>query len=189
VKSWIWDQIEAHIRTKTRIPFYAGLTNQIGGIDHNLLLAVRGGQDFLYLDNSYFGRGSRSRNFRLIRGGLHLTQQLERPADRRAKWNPTTCDYVRGGRHVLVIPPSPYFVHFYDAGSWLQDTTKQLSLNTDRPVIVKHDKKATTCRLSIRRVGGRYVCERGGCGSCHIGDSGVCGRTLPSVPGDGGDTC
>ena len=141
MKSWIWDAIEAHIRTKTRLPFYAGLTNQIGGINHQLMLAVQTGTDFLYLDNSYFGRGSRSRNFRLIRGGIHLTQQLERPSDRRNKWNPTTCEYTRGGRHVLVIPPSPYFVQFYDAGSWLQDTTKTLSLSTDRPVIIKHDKK------------------------------------------------
>jgi hypothetical protein len=141
VKSWVWDDIEPRIRKRAKVPFFAGLTNRLGGISHDLMLAIKNKTDFLYLDNSYFARGARSTNFRLIRGGLHLTTTLDRPADRRAKWNPTTCEYTRGGRHVLVIPPSPYFVQFYDAGSWLQDTTKQLSLVTDRPVVVKHDKK------------------------------------------------
>lgn len=105
--------------------------------NHELVRRVRAGEDFLYADHAYFQRGHTS--FRLIRGELHLTKLLDRPADRLGVWNPPIKDYRRGSR-VVVIPPSRYQSMVYGSEGWVDETLERLRAVTDRPVVVKTDK-------------------------------------------------
>lgn len=129
----IWDAIELKLR-ESGIKVFAGLT------DPELKRYVLEGLDFLYLDNAYFKRGSRSTNFRLIRRGFHLTRLLERPTDRFEKWNVSVAPWRKSGLDVVVIPPSRYHVDIFGADAWLDQTLATLKQVTERPVRVKRDK-------------------------------------------------
>lgn len=97
-------------------------------------LKDRIGTDFLYVDRAYWNRAVK---WRIVRGGVHLTHQLDRPADRMggAEIRPWRAD----GRFVVVIPPSKYqMAIFPDAAGWVEG----LKLDTDREVRVKWDKEA-----------------------------------------------
>lgn len=132
MKSWHWKQIAEKLKCDTRI--FVGLD------DSELPKYVHEGRDFLYMDNAYFRRGPRSTNFRLIRRGFHLTKLLDRPADRLEGWNilHKMQPWRKNGRSVIVIPPSAWYERIF-GGGWLLNTLPYLQ--TDRPVIVKHDKK------------------------------------------------
>jgi len=111
---------------KAPIPVCVGLaTSDVG---------ERLGTDFLYVDRAYWDRAER---WRIIRGGIHLTRQLERPGDRLA-WSELRPWRVSGD-FVVVIPPSSYQCErIPGARDWLES----LDLQTDREVRVKHDKQA-----------------------------------------------
>jgi hypothetical protein len=135
VKDWIWKELEQIIAPLCPIRFFSGLK------DPELALYIREGRDFLYMDNAYFGRGPRSRAFRLVRGALHLTHLLDRPADRLARWGARCEPWRKSGTEVVVIPPSPYHAAFYGAEAWLTETVSKLKSCTERPIRVKYDKK------------------------------------------------
>jgi hypothetical protein len=115
----------------------------IGLTDPDLRRHVREGIDFLYVDNSYFYRGARSTNFRLIRKALHLTTILpEQPG--RVVNIPKIEPWRDMGRHrkrVIIIPPSPYHEAIYDAHGWVGETLDRLAAVTKRPVVVKYNKR------------------------------------------------
>jgi hypothetical protein len=122
LKSWHWKEIASKIDAR----LYVGLEQE------ELWLDLRDGKDFLYLDNAYFRRGPRSTKFRLIRKHVHLLEQLDRPDD-RLKMFGVKCQPWRKGRHVIVIPPSPYFTANFGG--------QMPILPTDRPLIFKRDKR------------------------------------------------
>ncbi len=134
MKSWIWGQIEAHFEHVTPRLF--------SGLTHNELPRYVGRDlDFLYLDNAYFKRGSRSNHFRLIRKGFHLTRLLNRPDDRMKQLGLRCQPWRKTGRHIVLIPPSVWYLRILGAHDWTAQTLVTLSQVTDRPVRVKWDKK------------------------------------------------
>lgn len=104
----------------------------VGLGDDNLRGCIERGDDFLYLDHGYWQRESL---YRCIVGETHLTRVVDRPADRlgKAKLAPAK----RGGRHVVVIPPSGLVEQLYRAHLWLPTTLQRLAESTDRPVVTK----------------------------------------------------
>lgn len=126
-------QIE-HDANGLGIRLFCGLENpELPGFIH-------GGHDFLYMDNSYFHRGSRGTKFRLIRRGIHLTRVLDRPADRFERLGVAVKPWRKTGRNVLLIPQSGWHGNIYGCSGWTQATATILRSFTDRPIVVKHDK-------------------------------------------------
>lgn len=110
---------------KSDLPIQVGLVNND--------LAQHIGKDFLYVDRGYWDR---QRKFRIIRGGVHLTRQLDRPTDRQ--YGAEIRPWRKDGTFIVVIPPSQYqCAIFPDASAWL----KNLDLATDREIRVKTDKQ------------------------------------------------
>lgn len=123
---------------------------------------VREGTDFIYGDHAYFDRGWERHHFRLCRNAHHLTRVMPRPDDRLKKWKVQIEPWRKGGRDIVVIPPSDYYLNIYGLSSWLDDTLARLRLATDRHVHVKaqkgrlreclleeHDAHALVCALSV----------------------------------------
>lgn len=93
--------------------------------------------NFVYCDNGYFDRRD---HFRLIRGNVHLTTLLDRPGDRWDRLGIKTAPWRKGGRHIVVIPPSQWYVQLLKADKWLAATRNKLEQHTDRPIVVKQAK-------------------------------------------------
>lgn len=120
--SWV-QQFQKACKTK-KVPVFVGLVN------NDLRLGPP--KDFIYIDHGYWNR---SKQFRIIRAGLHLKEQLDRPADRLegTEMRP----WRRDGSFIVVIPPSEYQAGIYpEARRWVSD----LRLKTDREIRVKQDK-------------------------------------------------
>lgn len=100
-------------------------------MDQDLRGHIETGADFLYFDHGYW---KREKYFRCIVGATHLTRLLDRPADR---WMPLLAPVRRGGKHIVVIPPSDIVVNVFRAQFWLERTLQRLAEVTDRPVVVK----------------------------------------------------
>lgn len=100
-------------------------------MDQDLRGYIEAGSDFLYFDHGYW---KREKYFRCIVGATHLTRLLDRTADR---WMPPLAPVRRGGRHIVVIPPSDIVVNVFRAQFWLERTLQRLAEVTDRPVVVK----------------------------------------------------
>ncbi len=138
MKKHIWQMIEDGVQG-TPMKVFVGLDN------YELREYVRGGKDFLYADNSYFDRGPRSGNFRLIRNATHLTTVLpEQPGRAVNVPAPEPWKVVEPGRtrqQIVVIPPSPYLINIWDEPHWLRDTVEEIHAYTSKPVIIKYDKQ------------------------------------------------
>lgn len=121
-----------------------------GLVDRRNISLKRSGDDFLYCDHAYFQRGWDRYNFRLIRKGHHLNRVLDRP-DRLKRWGVEIEPWRKGGRSVVVIPPSQYYLDLYGLRDWLRVTLEELGRYTDRPIHVKHTKgRLRECLLEER---------------------------------------
>lgn len=97
-------------------------------------------RDFYYVDHGYFGPGYYEGNFRIVRNGLHASGKGEYPPDRWEKLGISMRPWERKGRHVLVCSLSPFIGEFLgiDPDKWLESVVREVSLHTDRPVVVKN---------------------------------------------------
>lgn len=99
------------------------------------------GQQFIYLDHSYFRRGWAHNNFRAVRNGVHLNTIKPRDGDRLEKFGVKVEPWRTGGRKVVIIPPSPFHIRMWPNLTTFVATAKQkLAEVTDRPVVVKVEK-------------------------------------------------
>lgn len=104
----------------------------VGLVYDELRGCIERGEDFLYFDHGYWQRESL---YRCIVGATHLTRVLDRPADRLGKAR--LAPDKRGGRHIVVIPPSGLVEALYRAHRWLPTTLQRIAESTDRPIVVK----------------------------------------------------
>lgn len=128
---------------------------------HELLLEhIATGQDWYYVDHSYFRRG---RQYRIARNRY---QSFIDPAEVIAKYDalraargggplPTPTrfanlhvdvapDWQREGTAILICPNSPTYMRWFglDAKQWTLDIAAQLSRYSDRPVIIRWKAQA-----------------------------------------------
>lgn len=93
------------------------------------------------MDHPYFLRQIHGKRFRLIRGGLHCSELLERPADRYEmlvkEGAPKPEPRRTGGRTVVVVGPSPMQRVVTGMEHWEDETVARLREITDRPVVVR----------------------------------------------------
>ncbi len=134
----------------------------VGLVDPRNIKFKRHGTDFLYADHAYFDRGWGKHHFRLIRGEHHLTRVLDRPDDRLKKWDVQIEPWRKGGRSIVIIPPSIYYKPLYGVSDWLRRTVEELGRLTDRPIHIKatkgrlreclleeQDAHAVVCAISV----------------------------------------
>lgn len=139
-----------------RLPVIVGL------VDPRNIKFGREGTDFLYADHAYFDRGWNKHHFRLIRKAHHLTRVLPRPDDRLKKWKVNIEPWRKGGRDIVVIPPSTFYMDLYGMRDWQRATIEELGRHTDRKIHVKeskgrlreclleeHDAHAVVCAISV----------------------------------------
>lgn len=106
------------------------------GIERIFRMAQVAG-DWFYLDNAYFDC-AREKYFRVSRNAFQRAlrpdhARLEQLDVRIAPWR-------RGGRHILVVEQSDYFMRElagYPIEKWRADIRRTLGLHTDRPILVR----------------------------------------------------
>ncbi len=139
-----------------------GLPVICGLVDSRNLKYKRDDTDFLYADHAYFDRGWDKHHFRLIRKAHHLTRVVSRPDDRLKKWNVQIEPWRKGGRDIVIIPPSKFYWDLYGLSDWLRRTKEEIGRHTDRHIHVKetkgrlreclleeHDAHAVVCAISV----------------------------------------
>jgi hypothetical protein len=107
------------------------------GSDTVVAYAKRSGQYFFYVDHAYFSRGH-GQSYRVTRNGYEAGPVRECPSDRIRAHDVVLAPWQRGGRNVLVCPPTDYFMAAHGCGDWLEKTLEVLQRHTDRPIVVRH---------------------------------------------------
>lgn len=111
------------------------------GIEHLLRQARADGRDWYYLDNAYFDC-ARGRQFRVSKNALQ--RAVERPDwERFSALKLGIQPWRKGGRHVVVVEQSMYFMCRltpWDWGTtaWREHVLHTLRGLTDRPIVVRH---------------------------------------------------
>lgn len=97
------------------------------------------GRDFYYIDTGYFGNGKRKLYHRITKNHLqNIYPVVSRPRDRLSAtgWRPSK---FRGGRNILICPPSAKVMKFFDLDldQWMEQTLATIKQHTDRPVVIR----------------------------------------------------
>ncbi len=106
------------------------------GSDDVIAHARAAGQYFFYVDHAYFERGH-GRNYRVTRNGYEAGPIRRCPTDRIDALGIEMQPWGKGGREIIVCPPTEYFMKAHDCADWLEVTLATLKQTTDRPVIVR----------------------------------------------------
>jgi hypothetical protein len=95
---------------------------------------------WFYIDHAYFDRGHR-RSYRITRNRYEAGAIRRCPSDRIAELGIDTRPWRKGGREIIVCPPTDYFMQAHGSSDWLETTLATLKSVTDRPVIVREKPK------------------------------------------------
>lgn len=98
-------------------------------------------REFVYIDHAYFNAGHTTNRpaYRIVKNELQLTSLIKRPADRFEQLNIKVRPWRKSGEYILVCPPSPATVQFYDLNyDWSLKTTTILKQITDIPLYIRH---------------------------------------------------
>jgi hypothetical protein len=104
--------------------------------DRVVAFAKQSRQYFFYVDHAYFSRGH-GVSYRVTRNGYEAGPVRECPADRIQAHDVVLKPWQRGGRNILVCPPTDYFVAAHGCADWLERTLAALQRHTDRPIVVR----------------------------------------------------
>lgn len=137
---WIMDAIGKQAKRRGLGPvtprINMGLTNPV--LDE----WVRAGQDFIYLDHSYFRRGWANNMFRAVRNACHLAQCKPRPDDRLKRFGVQIEPWRRErGSKIVIIPTYAGHERIWpETREWAHNVEQKLRGLTDRPIVVKSQK-------------------------------------------------
>jgi len=102
--------------------------------------ALKNNINFYFIDRPYWGESRRSPYFmRIVKNG-HVKNSLEsRPNDRFKKYFPFKIEpWKKGGRKIVVCPPTHSISVMFEQEDWLSKTLKTLRANTDREIVVRN---------------------------------------------------
>ncbi len=106
------------------------------GSDQILERAKHQGLYFFYIDHAYFARGH-GKTYRITRNGYEAGPIRVCPSDRVEALGVEILPWRRGGREIILCPPTDYFIQAHGCADWLDTTLAKLRNVTDRPVIVR----------------------------------------------------
>ncbi|MCA3242667.1 MAG: hypothetical protein ING89_15345 [Rubrivivax sp.] len=110
------------------------------GSDSVVKRAIDNRRPFIYCDHAYFHRGHQ-KNYRATLNGYSTTQLRRCPPTRTAALGVTLTPWRKDGRHVLVCPPTDYFMAAHGCPNWTINTLSTLRRHTDRPIVVRDKPK------------------------------------------------
>jgi hypothetical protein len=104
-----------------------------------IMQAVRAGNHpFVYLDRAYFVGGHANGRYRVVPNAFQHNWIDQRPPDRWEALGLELAPWKRGGRNIIVCPPSsPQTAELLGIETWLERILGGLPNVTDRPVIVR----------------------------------------------------
>ncbi|MEM7197294.1 MAG: hypothetical protein AAF352_02865 [Pseudomonadota bacterium] len=104
-------------------------------------------QDFLHIDNGYFGHRHFDGYYRVTKNQLQTQYLPKRPIDRWQKLGLRLEPWRKDGKALLVCPMSDFVAKFLglDANQWLSHVLRTLSEHSDRQIIVRYKH----CRESL----------------------------------------
>jgi hypothetical protein len=91
---------------------------------------------FFYIDHAYFNRGH-GKAYRITRNAYEAGAVRKCPDDRLAALDVTVEPWRKGGREVIVCPPTEYFMNAHGCPNWLEETLAKLRSLTDRPIVIR----------------------------------------------------
>lgn len=106
------------------------------GSDRVVAYAKQSGRYFFYVDHAYFSRGH-GVSYRVTRNGYEAGPVRACPPDRIQAHDVVLKSWQRGGKNILVCPPTDYFVAAHGCADWLEKTLEALQRHTDRPIVVR----------------------------------------------------
>jgi hypothetical protein len=106
------------------------------GSERVVAYAKQAGQYFFQVDQAYFSSGH-DVSYRVTRNGHEAGAVRECPTDRIEAHDLAIKPWQRGGRSVLVCPPTDHFMAAHGCADWLEKTLDELPSHTDRPVVVR----------------------------------------------------
>lgn len=107
----------------------------------SLRQAIDAGEDWYYGDNAYFGR---KKYYRVTKNAMQHTGVGRPSYPRLHAHHPAPFpEWRRGGRRVVVCCQSEFFYTLFGTtkAAWLTSTLTALAKNTDRPVLVRNNKR------------------------------------------------
>lgn len=119
------------------IPVVWGVLRQS---DRILDQAKRQSLYFFYIDHAYFDRGH-GKSYRIARNSYEAGPVRICPSDRFQALNVQILPWRKGGREIIVCPPTEYFMQAHGCQDWLETTLAKLEAVTDRPVMVRTKPK------------------------------------------------
>jgi len=104
--------------------------------DRILAQAKAQGLYFFYIDHAYFNRGH-GKTYRITRNAYEAGPIRQCPPGRFADLDVKVAPWRKGGRGIVVCPPTDYFMKAHNCPNWLRDTLATLQAATDRPIHVR----------------------------------------------------
>ncbi len=124
------------------------------------------GRDFYYIDIGYFRPGHYGGYYRVTQNGMQKIFGPFENKGRTDRWealNITIAPWRKTGRHILVCPLSGFVGSFLniDPREWTRTVVNELSLYTDRPIIIrpKNPKLASVHSSNIQNPSGFPVTD------------------------------
>jgi len=107
------------------------------------------GRRWIYWDRGYFfrcyatwlPRGDNGGMYRWHIGSFQLDRIIDAPPYRLEARRPPVKPWQARGKHIVVAKPSSTYCRFHEIGGWLDRTIYELSLRTDRQLVVR-DKES-----------------------------------------------
>ena len=119
--------------TLREIPVVWGVLRQS---DRILDQARRQSLYFFYIDHAYFDRGH-SKSYRIARNAYEAGPVRDCPPDRFDALHVPIGPWRKGGREIIVCPPTEYFMAAHGCTDWLETTLATLKNVSDRPIVVR----------------------------------------------------
>lgn len=91
---------------------------------------------YYYIDHAYFDRGH-GNSYRITRNGYEANRVRKAPMDRLEKLGIAQEPWRKAGRSIVVCPPTAFFAAAHDCEDWLEETLAQMSIETDRPIVIR----------------------------------------------------
>lgn len=91
---------------------------------------------FFYIDHAYFNRGH-GKAYRIARNQYEAGAIRDCPDDRSSELELEIAPWRKGGREIIVCPPTEYFMTAHGCPDWLATTLATLGQVTDRPIVVR----------------------------------------------------
>lgn len=119
------------------------------GTDIILKRCVEKSHPFYYIDHAYFHSGHQKnpRRYRVSKNSFQAGKIEKRPDDRWNKLQIKIEPWRKGGRHILVCPPTEPVEYFFNQFDWLNRTLNTLKNFTDRPIVVRQKPNQIKIKL------------------------------------------